>query len=234
MVPDEVWQEMPPDPELEAPKRRRAELKAHQFRILGRDDENEIRDLSRQIRNKQGQRSKNVKITYRKYYFRNRPTWDIERQFSGEAEEADVEYVAPAIKLHIQERAELAEILVSAELMTALDYKREMAKRKRILQRAHADDFVKEKSPRPDPFPLLMRKTQCPRCIGDERQSYEERTFSCRPAHLKEIEERERNNLIFCDHPKCREDGVKLKHLDHFRNHVQTVHGISPRRKQSS
>jgi len=113
MVPDKVWQEMPPDPEIEALKRRRAELKGNQFRIQGRDDKEEIESLSQQIRTKQGHRNKNVKIRYRKYYFKNRPTWDIERQFSGEADEAEEEYVAPAIELDIPERAELAEILVN-------------------------------------------------------------------------------------------------------------------------
>ncbi|KAI9861113.1 MAG: hypothetical protein M1813_005542 [Trichoglossum hirsutum] len=130
----------------------------------------------------------------------------------------------------------------AAELMTALCDKRETAKQRRIRQRQAAVP-VKEESPPPDPFPLLMGKTQCPRCIGDERQSHEKRTFLyCRPAvmndhfdreHLKEMEEMERNNLIFCDYPKCKEERVKLKHLDHFRNHVMSVHGIRLWEKRS-
>ena len=54
-----------------------------------------------------------------------------------------------------------------------------------------------------------------------QRQSYEEKTFSyCRPAvindhfdreHLREVEEWERDHLISC---KCKEEGVKLAHLD--------------------
>ncbi|CAP61096.1 uncharacterized protein PODANS_3_660, partial [Podospora anserina S mat+] len=73
----------------------------------------------------------------------------------------------------------------------------------------------------------------------DERQSYEERTFPyCRTAvindhfdreHLGGMKEMERENLIFCEHPKCKEEGVKLKHLDHFRNHVESVHGVKLR-----
>ncbi|RYO96655.1 hypothetical protein DL764_007436 [Monosporascus ibericus] len=259
MVPDEVWQEMPLDPEIEDLELRRAELKGNRFRIGGRDDEEEIRDLSRQIRIKQAQRNKNVKIGYRKYYFRNRPTWDIEKQFTGEAEEAEEAYVTPAIELHIPERAELAEILVnqpeslgdeellrlriqSAELMTALNHKRETVKRRYIQRRPRAEVVVKEKLPQPDRFPLLMKRTQCPGCVGDESLSFPERTFEyCRVAvmndhfdrqHLKQMEKRERSNLIFCDHPKCKEDGVKLNNLDHFRNHVKTVHGIALRPKR--
>ncbi len=47
IVPDEVWEEMPPDPELQELELQRERLKAGQFRIHGRDDEKEIRDLSR-------------------------------------------------------------------------------------------------------------------------------------------------------------------------------------------
>lgn len=255
MVPDEVWREMPPDPEIEDLERRRAELKGVQFQIHGRENEKEIRDLGKQIRNKKGLRKKNTKTGYRKYYFRNRPTWDIERQFSGEAEEeeGEVAYVAPPIELHIPERAELADLQVNqpedlddeelchlrircVELMTALNYKRETAKRRRIQKRVQANVLEEGEFSGSDPFPLLMGKTQCPRCIGDARQSYEERTFpNCRTAvmndhfereHLMELEEMERENLIFCEHPKCKEEGVKLKHLDHFRNHVESVHGV--------
>jgi hypothetical protein len=88
-----------------------------------------------------------------------------------------------------------------------------------------------------------MKKTKCPRCVGDERQLYEERTFSyCRPAvtnhhfdreHLKEMEKMELDNLGFYDHPKCKEEGVKLEHLDHIRSHMQAVHGISLRPEPS-
>lgn len=89
-----------------------------------------------------------------------------------------------------------------------------------------ADDVIKEEEPEPEPdrFPLLMRKTQCPRCIGDDAMSVEERTFSyCRPAvmndhfdreHLNTMEKCEKEGLIFCDHPKCRDEGLKLTSLN--------------------
>jgi len=176
MVPDEIWQGMQPDPEIEDLRRRHAVLKGGRFRIQSRENEKEIRDLGREIRNKEGSRAKNVKAGYRKYYFHNRPTWDIERQFSGEAEEeeAEVEFVAPAIELHIPERAELAEILVnqpedlgdegllqlrirSIELMTALNNKRETAKRRRALQKVQPN--IDEESYYVDPFPHLISKT---------------------------------------------------------------------------
>ncbi|KAK3905669.1 hypothetical protein C8A05DRAFT_12524, partial [Staphylotrichum tortipilum] len=99
----------------------------------------------------------------------------------------------------IPDRAQLAEILCNqpddlissellklriqaAELMVELSGKRETAKRNHIWRRAQANVTVKEETPGPDPFPLLMDKNQCPRCTGDKTLSYEERTFKyCRP-----------------------------------------------------
>lgn len=231
IVPDEVQQEMLPDPEIEALKYRRVELKGNQFQIRSCEDEAEIKSLSQQIRNKEGQRNKKVKIRYCKYYFKNRPTWDIEKYFSREAEDseeeyeeseeeykdAEEEYVTPAIELYIPERTELAELLVNQpedlsdkalrqlrisynELITALNYKQETAKRRRIQEKVLVNSLANlstEVIPGLDPFPLLIGKIQYPRYIRDERQSYKERTFPyCRTAvmnnyfgyeHLKEI-----------------------------------------------
>ncbi|KAB5511398.1 hypothetical protein GE09DRAFT_690652 [Coniochaeta sp. 2T2.1] len=110
IVPHEVWQDMPPDPEIVELEQRREKLKGGQYRIQGRDNEQEIRDLTKEIRSKKAQRVKNIIEDYRADYFYNRPTWDIERQARGEDEEEE-EYADPAIELQIPERAQLAEIL---------------------------------------------------------------------------------------------------------------------------
>lgn len=87
---------------------------------------------------------------------------------------------------------------------------------------------MKEESPGPDPFPPLMDRKQCPRCIGDETLSYEERTFKyCRPAVMYDHFDRKHGqDLKPCDHPKCRECAVEFKHLNHFKNHVERVHDV--------
>ncbi|CAK7223793.1 hypothetical protein SEUCBS140593_005350 [Sporothrix eucalyptigena] len=258
MVPDEVWRDLPPDPEIVRLQEERAKLKKGQYRIKGRKEEQKVRDLTKTIRTKLAQRDKAIQKTYRQYYFYQRPTWDIERQARGELQE---EYSEPVIEYRIPERARLAELfsgqsddlnpaeltqrrIEAGELMAALCQKRDTVKLRRIHQKSHnTAHSEEEESPRPDPFPLLMGKTQCPRCVGDERQTYQERIFSyCRSSvmndhfdhqHLKEMEEMERSHLVFCDHPKCKEEGVKLKDLDHFRNHVQKVHGITLRPRRS-
>ncbi|KAK4116055.1 FluG domain-containing protein [Canariomyces notabilis] len=246
MVPDEVWEMLPPDPEIVALETERARLKGGQYRIKGTENEERVRELTRLIATKEAQRKNAFRRAYRENYFHHRPTWDME----ANGDEEEDEYVEPAIDLHIPERAQLAKILCSqpdnltsaellelrikaAELMVTLCSKRETVKRNRVQSRARMDFAVKESSPKLDPFPLLLDKKQCPRCIGDETLSYEERTFKyCRPAvmydHFNRNHARQLDSAkqILCNHPKCRREGLEFKHLDHFKNHIERVHGV--------
>jgi hypothetical protein len=209
MVPEDVWASLPPDPEIIELEQQRAELKQGNYRIDGHTDEEKIRQLTQEIRKKRAQRDRQVVKQYREYYFYNRPTWDIERQARGEEEE---EYAEPDINVTIPERAALAKIfcrqpddltedqiferkIEAVNLMVALCDKRETAKRDRIQQRAKACLSIKtepleiehETLPSPDRFPLLLHAAQCPDCIGDERLSREERTFTyCRPTVMND------------------------------------------------
>ncbi|KAK4108882.1 hypothetical protein N656DRAFT_792137 [Canariomyces notabilis] len=206
----------------------------------GTENEDRIRELTKLIASMEAQRRKKIRRAYREDYFYNRPTWDIEADKSDEEE-----YVEPAVELQITKRAKLAEILCNqpdnlssaellelriqaAELMVALCDKRETRKRDRIRRRVRADGAVKEESPGPDPFPLLMSKKQCPRCIGDKTLSYEERTFEyCRPAVMYDhFDRKHAQDLNPCNHPKCVGCALKFKHLNHFKNHVERVHGV--------
>ena len=206
-VPDEVLNSLAPDPDTIELEARRDELKNGQYRIQGTANEEEVRGLASQIRTKRAQRGKALRGEYRKYYFYNRPAWDIERQASQENDEEDGDededdYLQPAIELRIPERARLAEILChhpddlnsgelrklrieSAQLMTDLCSKRETAKRKYIGRTVQNDAPIMDETEMPikeeflelDRFPLLMEKTQCPCCIGSKAMSEEERTF---------------------------------------------------------
>ena len=111
MVPDEVWEEMTPNPEIVALRKRRDELKGSSYRIAGQEHEAEVRSLTDRIRLLEAKERKEIEDQYRQYYFENRPTWDIDRQFGGEAGEADEDYTAPTVDLRIPERAELARLL---------------------------------------------------------------------------------------------------------------------------
>ncbi|KAH7124543.1 FluG domain-containing protein [Dactylonectria macrodidyma] len=212
MVPPEVWDNVEPDPEIVELEEERARLKQGNYRIEGCEPEQQIRRLTNKIRTKRAQREKRIVREYREDYFYHRPTWDIERQASGEEEDDEGELVEPVIDLAIPERARLAEILCNQsadwteeeayrrrieviDLMVALCDKRETVKRDRIRLRTKANPPVKSESPEPeakfepnpDPFPLLMQATQCPDCVGNTRLTLEERAFTyCRPTVMND------------------------------------------------
>ncbi|KAH8119865.1 hypothetical protein DFH11DRAFT_1721770 [Phellopilus nigrolimitatus] len=108
MVPDEVWDLLPEDPEIEQLERRREELKGNQFRVKGSPHEKELQRLTRLISSRRAKRKKMVKDSYRLYYFHNRPTWDVERQANGEA---PVEDQKAKTDLQLPDRADLAKLL---------------------------------------------------------------------------------------------------------------------------
>ncbi|KAM0742721.1 hypothetical protein ACQRIT_002898 [Beauveria bassiana] len=265
MVPEKVWANQPPNPEIVKLEEERTMLKQGRYRIDGSEHEDRIRAITDEIRNKRTQNERRVVKDYREYYFYNRPTWDIEAQARGEVEE---EYEQPAMDLVIPERARLANILClqpddwtetelfqrrveAIDLMVALCDKKETGRTSRTQRPATVEAFIKQESPgsdtlsepdlEPDPFPLLMEAKQCPDCIGDEQLSVEARKFKwCRPpvlndhfddAHLARRETAaQRGEAIWCGHPKCRRE--KFVHVDHFRNHVEQVHGVERREKK--
>jgi Protein of unknown function (DUF3435) len=262
MVPEKVWANQPPDPDIVKWEEERAVLKQGRYRIEGSEHEDRIRELTDKIRNRRTQNERRVVKEYREYYFYNRPTWDIEAQARGEMEE---EYEQPAMNLVIPERARLANILClqpddwteeelfqrrveAIDLMVAFCDKKETGRTNRTQRPTRVEAYIKQESPgsdtssepdlEPDPFPLLMEATQCPDCIGDEQLSVEARKFKwCRPpvlndhfddAHLARRETAaQRGEAIWCGHPKCRQE--KFVHVDHFRSHVERVHGVSLR-----
>ncbi|ORY68698.1 FluG domain-containing protein [Pseudomassariella vexata] len=208
MVPDEVWANLEPDPDIVTLETEREKLKSGQYRIQGNKNEAKIRELTNQIRTKRAQREDRIVKEYREYYFYNRPTWDLERQARGEDME---EYAEPAIDLVIPERTQLAKLLCyqpkklsdeemlqrrieAVDLYVALGGKRETVKRNRTRPRSQIELPIRtgptkvktalkpepepELEPELDPFPLLMQPTQCPDCIGDAAQTIYERTFS--------------------------------------------------------
>ncbi|KAK4171263.1 hypothetical protein QBC36DRAFT_199715, partial [Triangularia setosa] len=78
-----------------------------------------------------------------------------------------------------------------------------------------------------------LDKKQCPRCFGDETLSHVERTFKySRLAVMYDHFNRKHGQQLggvkqmSCNHPKCRGKALEFKHLNHFKNHVETVHGV--------
>ncbi|RKK65547.1 hypothetical protein BFJ69_g16185 [Fusarium oxysporum] len=205
MVPKDVWANLPPDPDIAELEEQRAQLKQGNYRINGHPDEKQIRKLTEDIRKKNAQREKRAVKEYHRIF-----------------------------QLKIK----------AVDLMVTLCNKRETVKRDRIRQRTNSclpintEPLETEHKTLYSParFPLLMHAAQCSNCISNKRLYQEERTFTyCRPTvmndhfddiHLVRREQAERSGeKIRCEHPKCRD--VKLKHINHFRRHVQEVHGVT-------
>ncbi|KAG6829647.1 hypothetical protein H0H87_010612 [Tephrocybe sp. NHM501043] len=108
MVPKEVWAQLPPDSEIVGLQQRRALLKGAGLGVKDSSHKEEIDRLTARINALGGRRRKAVRAWYRKWYFDNRPTWDLARQAHGEA---PVGNDKPEIDVQLRPRARLAELL---------------------------------------------------------------------------------------------------------------------------
>ena len=162
------------------------------------------------------------------------------------------EYIEPAVQHQLPERTQLQEVICDFSedlntqdivsrrihaigLIVALCSRREDPRPKQRSSNL-CQLLIKEDPPDVEPFPLVHAKTQCPICIGDERLTPNERTFSysrasdmtrhVERAHLRGLPLNER---IDCRHPICKSSGLVLSSIMQFKRHVATVHGISLR-----
>ncbi|TVY14767.1 hypothetical protein LARI1_G008250 [Lachnellula arida] len=253
-VPDDVLAALPLDPDITAFEQQREQLKAGTYRVQGTGVEAEVRRLTVAISSARSKRRNIISEEYRADYFRRRPTEDIERQNNGQEEE---EYTESVIEHQIPQRSLLVDLICTrvtditlqdavqrriqtANLMLTLCGCREVPRRYRLRVALPIQSLVKEESPDTDPFscalPLVCSKAQCVFCLGDESKSYEDRIGSfCRPAKMMDHVERvhlkgkDPDARIECCHPICKSQGLILEHLQHFKSHVQTVHGITLR-----
>ncbi|PTB34918.1 hypothetical protein M441DRAFT_154576 [Trichoderma asperellum CBS 433.97] len=275
MVPKEVWENTPPDPDIVKLEMERDALKQGHYRIEGCANEKRIRQLGNDIRLMRAQRDRRIVKGWHEYYFQHRPTWDLDAQARGEVEE---HFREPEMHTTIFERAELARILCLqpddwtgeellqhrikvVHLMVAYCDKKEPRKIIKARPEAQASrsggkglkfiaasepklitasksKLITSSEPALNLFPMLMKTTQCPDCIGDDKMPLMERTFEfCRDTvrndhwedrHLTGRERAEqRGEPIICKHPACGDR--KFKHLDHFRAHVKSDHGVALR-----
>ncbi|XMA20273.1 hypothetical protein WAI453_013064 [Rhynchosporium graminicola] len=249
-VPDDVLVALPPDPRIVDLEQQRAQLKAGAYKIQGSEVEAEVRRLTAEIGTTRTRRRNIISEEYRADYFRRRPIEDIERQNSRQQEE---EYIEPVVEHQIPERAQLAELICthttgitpqeivarriySAGLIVVLCRRREVPRRYRLRVTLPQPPIIKEESPDLEPFPIKLAKDQCPICISDESKSYNERIGSfCRPTkmidHVERIhlKGRDPRAKIECFHPACKSQGLVLEHVEHFKGHVEKVHGVKLR-----
>jgi hypothetical protein len=135
----------------------------------------------------------------------------------------------------------VARKILAIDAMTALASRQEIQTRKPLQIPVHTDPIKKESpAPTPDPFPQLdefplrLGKTQCIFCIGNEQYSYDQRTRSFKRVshmwdHVENVHLKYLDQLIPCDHPVCKAQGVVLNSVMLFKNHVARVHKVELR-----
>lgn len=116
--------------------------------------------------------------------------------------------------------------------MTKLCSRRE-ARRRNVASSSGRLEVVAEDTVSLFSLPLECNPSQCLFCIGDERLPPEHRTFCwSRPAKMMDhIEDQHLKSLaldakILCPHPRCRESGVVLDGVSHFKSHALGIHKI--------
>ena len=135
----------------------------------------------------------------------------------------------------------VARKILAIDAMTALASRQELQTRKPRSAPAH-EVLIKKESPAPTPepfpqldeFPLVLGKTQCIFCIGNERYTYNKRTRSFKRVshmwdHVENLHLKYLEKLISCGHPICKAQGMAFNTVMVFKNHVATVHKVDLR-----
>jgi hypothetical protein len=253
-VPEEVLSTLPPDPEIVELIRERKEIKRTYwyFTRAPPDVQLEAEQLRWKIDSLQKKRDRAIKSEYRRDYFERIHDEEMVRQLS---KVPVAEYIEPVIHHQLLERTQLQEVMCdltkglgpgdaasrragAIDLMTALSYRREVqcptpsskACSLSSLEQALLDDSFSE-----DPFPLVCKKTQCIRCIGDVRSTieYRTRTFTTPHKMMNHVDNHLKGHLeherVVCLHPKCVKEKLVLNSLEQFKLHVAKVHKINLR-----
>ena len=198
-------------------------------------------------------RRKQADKDYRREYFDTIHTVEIERQGENYNE---APYVEPVVDHELQERKHVQEIMcnmsklsevdereqrvVAVGALIALSYRREMRrptqrqttidnKENEVLMVAGSSNKVNPDEDRfVDPFPMHLDPRQCPVCIGDDKLSYQQRTYQFHnvwnmwdhaEAHFRGVSS---DKPYFCRHPKCNDK--LLSNTTHFKNHCAQQH----------
>ncbi|KAJ3499717.1 hypothetical protein NLG97_g97 [Lecanicillium saksenae] len=263
-IPKAELAKLPPDPEVVELTRevKQTSIRLRQqygfIKSAPADENDEYKRRRRDLRNAEKAFKEDMTKEYQEAYRRRMHNEELERQLSGTAVEERAE---PSVEHQLPERTYLQPILcdfstdmgleqITGRKIRAIDGMVRLASCREVRrpQSLSPCDASRESSPevaesklliKPEPFediPLLLGKTQCIYCVGDERLTHEARMrrfkrVSHMMDHVENVHLRhEKGNAKFvCRHPECQHLGDFLTSLDHFKNHVQTVHGVKLR-----
>jgi Tfp pilus assembly protein PilO len=263
-IPKSVLDQLPPDPDIarlsDQVKHKSYSLKL-KYKFIKRApkvDREEYVQMRRNLINAEKRYKDEMATVYQEACRRRFHDEELERQLRGEYTEKEVE---PMLVHHLPERNNLQKILSdfntsqSAEEITdrkvraidsmvALASQREL--RRPILKKDNEDrpnipareeeDTASPSTGFQQSVPLILDKTQCIYCIGDERLSHVDRTrkfsrVSHMMTHVENVHLRREpaGAAWVCHHPECRPLGNFLRNLDHFKSHVQLIRGVKLR-----
>ncbi|KAM3562091.1 hypothetical protein MY1884_001997 [Beauveria asiatica] len=255
---------LPPDPEVVQMSREVKEtaIKLRQqyglIKSAPADVQDEYKRRRCDLRNAEKAFKEDMTKEYQEAYRRRMHNEELERQLNGVAVEEKAE---PSVEHQLSERTYLQPILcdfstdmgleeITGRKIRAIDGMVRLASCREVRrpQSVSPYDASRESSSEmaestfviePEPFegiPLLLGKTQCIYCVGDERLARKTRLRKFkRTQHMMDhvesvhLRHEEKNTTFVCRHPKCRHLGDFLPTLDSFKNHVRTVHGVKLR-----
>ncbi|KAI5455793.1 hypothetical protein BGZ63DRAFT_409706 [Mariannaea sp. PMI_226] len=265
-IPKSELDELPADPDIVELSRRvkRMSISIRQefkfIRLSPKRVRRKYSELRRELRNAEKNFRDDMTKIYQEAWRRRLHDEELERQLSGMVVvEREAE---PTLEHHLQERNRLQKILCdfkqdlsskgitnrkvcAINLMVALASQREIRPPNPTLADGMEEMLDRSEVSNSDPpivekreeIPLVLERTQCIYCVGDERLSHRDRTrkFS-RVSHMMDhvekvhLRRQPARATWVCHHPKCKPLGDFLTSLDHFKSHIQKVHGVKLRK----
>ncbi|CEJ81548.1 hypothetical protein VHEMI01669 [[Torrubiella] hemipterigena] len=258
-IPAAELNKLPPDPDaVELAKETKLEsIRLRQLygfiKLAPKKERESYKELQDERRNVEKIFKDHMTKVYQEAYRRRMHNEELEKQprreRSKDADELTVEH-------HLEERRKLQAIIcdfrteLSAQELAdrkvqAIDTMALLASRREV--RPPAPTPIKgsrasrpDEEPRSGPvtdIPLMLRDRQCIYCVSNDQLPIKDRMRSFkRVSHMMDHVE----NLhlryetigprFLCRHPKCKHLGDFLTSLDHFKNHMQTVHGVKLRK----
>ncbi|EDN91320.1 predicted protein [Sclerotinia sclerotiorum 1980 UF-70] len=210
---EEILKTLSSDLEIIEPKRERKEYK-RQYRSYNRappEIRKKYKQLRRQIDSLQKQYDRIIKIEFWRDYFDCIYNKELKRQFKKVPIN---EYVEPVVHHQLPERTRLQEVLC--------DFSRDISPSDIVNRRIRIIDLIIAFSYRQEQEVQHSNHSSRESSEFSEEQPLCENPFPLLYSHLKEVPKFQR---ISYAHPVCQSEVLILKHLQHFKNHVQIVHG---------
>lgn len=262
-IPKAELDKLPPDPEIVDLTRRVQQLSMqikYEHRFMNAAPEQVQRDykqLQRELKNAEKAFRDDMTKVYQEACRRRIHNAELEQQLSGMAVKEKTE---PTLQHRLEERTQVSSVMcdfrvdltgqeITDRKISAIDLLVRLAARREVppprssrvsdTDSRESSPNEEQSAPKIEEFPLVLGKTQCIYCVGNEQLPYADRmrTFkhvSHMMDHVENVHLRHELSApgFFCRHPRCKHLGDFLTSLDHFKNHVQIMHGVKLRERR--